>query len=217
MGTNERREREKQELRTKILDAARELFVAHGYEAVTMRKIAEKIEYSPTALYLHFEDKEALVRALCEHDFLAFGAAFASLFAIPDPIERIQRAGMVYVDFALAHPVQFRLMFMTPAPTWTDKISRIDKTNPEQNAYEFLRLNVEEAMQTGRLRPELTDVDMVAQILWAGVHGVASLHIAKRHEDWISFRDTKASAALMIEALTRGLVRESSPAEERSE
>ena len=61
MGSKERRERERDAVRTKILDAARELFVAHGYGGVSMRAIADKIEYSPTVVYKHFEDKEALI------------------------------------------------------------------------------------------------------------------------------------------------------------
>ena len=69
MGVQERREREKKELKQEILDAARDLFVREGFENVSMRKIAEKIEYSPTAIYLHFKDKEALVHELCLHDF----------------------------------------------------------------------------------------------------------------------------------------------------
>ena len=63
MGITERREREREEVRRKILDAARDLFATEGYENVTMRKIAEAIEYSPTAIYGHFEDKDDLVQA----------------------------------------------------------------------------------------------------------------------------------------------------------
>jgi AcrR family transcriptional regulator len=212
MGTTERRERERQELRTKILDAARELFVTHGYDAVTMRKIAGKIEYSPTALYLHFEDKDTLIRALCENDFLAFAGAFAEVMTLEDPIDRIARAADVYCSFALQCPNQYRLMFMTPPPGVSEKLaSRLDKTNPEQNAYEFLRMNVADAMRAGRLRPELTDVELVAQTLWAGVHGIVSLHIAKQGEDWVTFRDPRHAIAAMRDALMRGLLRTSTP------
>jgi AcrR family transcriptional regulator len=65
MRLQERRERQRQSLRKQILDAARELFTELGYEAVSMRRIADKIGYSPTTIYLHFADKEALVRELC--------------------------------------------------------------------------------------------------------------------------------------------------------
>ncbi len=207
MGSNERREREKQELRAKILDAARALFVEEGYEAVTMRKIAEKIEYSPTALYFHFADKTALIRALCEHDFLAFASQFVKLMKIADPVERVRRSGEAYVEFAITHPHQYRLMFMTPHPKEaTPQLA--ESNNPEENAYQFLRMNVEEAMNAGRLRPELKDVELVAQVLWAGVHGVASLYIAKGDAEWVEMRDPKKMAKIMVDGLMRGLLRE---------
>src|SRR5262245_13910881 len=104
MGSNERREREKEKLRAKILDAARELFAQHGYEAVTMRKIADRIEYSPTALYFHFKDKNELVRALCQHDFQAFADRLVAVASVSDPIERLLKASEAYVDFAHEHP-----------------------------------------------------------------------------------------------------------------
>ncbi|HEY8369587.1 MAG TPA: helix-turn-helix domain-containing protein, partial [Thermodesulfobacteriota bacterium] len=63
MGTIERRERERAATRAKILDAARELFVSEGYDAVTMRRIADRIEYTAAALYRHFPDKRALLDA----------------------------------------------------------------------------------------------------------------------------------------------------------
>src|SRR4051812_39704213 len=114
MGSSQRREREKQEMRALILDAARDLFAEQGIESVTMRKIAERIEYSPTAIYFHFADKEALVREMCAEDFLTFGAQFAKSAAIEDPIERLRAAGRAYVQFGLTHPNHYRVMFMTP-------------------------------------------------------------------------------------------------------
>src|SRR5215212_10572320 len=69
MGVKERRDRQREDVRTKIMDAARDLFVSEGYDAVSMRKIAEAIEYSPTAIYVHFTDKAALMQELCAHDF----------------------------------------------------------------------------------------------------------------------------------------------------
>ena len=85
MGITERREREREEVRRKILDAARELFATEGYAAVTMRKIAEAIEYSPTAIYGHFEDKDDLVHALCHEDFARLLAVFDGQTATADP------------------------------------------------------------------------------------------------------------------------------------
>src|SRR5512141_1687734 len=116
MGTKERREREKQDTRDKILDAARELFLSEGYEAVSMRKVAERVEYSPTAIYLHFTDKEDLFRELCHQDFAKLAEVFRGCAAIGDPVQVIKQIGRIYAEFGTTYPNHYRLMFMTPHP-----------------------------------------------------------------------------------------------------
>ena len=93
MGVIERRERERLETRARIMDAARDLFAREGYEAVSMRRIAEAIEYSPTAIYVHFKDKQDLLLEICRTDFGAFGHMLADLQSVQDPVERIRRMG----------------------------------------------------------------------------------------------------------------------------
>src|SRR5215471_8502554 len=150
MGTSQRREREKEQLRTKILDAARELFAQHGYEAVTMRKVADRIEYSPTAIYFHFKDKSELVRALCEHDYRAFAQRFLSLVSVADPIERLLKSAEAYVEFALEHPNHYRLMFMTPR-IYDHAEPDLTPGDPEEDAFAFLKMNVAAAIEAGKL------------------------------------------------------------------
>jgi AcrR family transcriptional regulator len=207
MGTVERREREKQELRTKILDAARELFVNEGYEAVSMRKIAQKIEYSPTAIYFHFKDKEALLRELCEADFYALALRFAEGANVEDPLARLRAGALAYVEFARQFPNHYRLMFMTPLPVTKHGDEVLQRRgNPEEDAYAFLKAGVVLAMEAGLLRPELGDVELVAQTLWAGIHGVVSLHIAKCNtDDWVEWRPLEQRVEQMIDVLMRGL------------
>ncbi len=208
MGIQERREREKHELRSKILDSARELFIAQGYEAVTMRKIAERIEYSPTAIYLHFKDKDALIRELCVHDFTAFARGFLDLVSIEDPIERLFRAGEVYVRFATDHPRQYRLMFMTPRPTVEPEPGEAE--DPAQNGYVFLRATLEQAIAQGKLRPEFQDAQLVAQCVWGAMHGLVSLEIAKGCEKgWVDWRPLELRARTMAEMVMRTFVAES--------
>ena len=86
MGPTERRQREREEIRTRILDAARELFIAEGYEAVTMRRIADRIEYSPTAIYFHFKDKEALMGELCAVDFYTLAMQFTKIAKVAETV-----------------------------------------------------------------------------------------------------------------------------------
>jgi AcrR family transcriptional regulator len=209
VGTTERREREKVELRGKILDAARELFAEHGYEAVTMRKIAEKIEYSATAIYLHFKDKDELIQELCAHDFLAFSQQFVSVVGIDDPIERMRVAGRIYVDFALQHPNHYRLMFMTPHPQAPPPEALERRGDPRRDAYAFLRELIDGAMKAKLLKKHLKDVDLVVQTVWASIHGVVSLEIAMtcNKDEWIDWAPVKKRIELMFETLLHGLLR----------
>src|SRR5215203_4306810 len=100
MASRERRERAKENLREEILDAARELFVTEGYSQVSMRKIAEKIEYSPTTIYLYFKDKSDLLHQICEQSFANLSRELSSIDRQTDnPLEKL-RAGMrEYINF----------------------------------------------------------------------------------------------------------------------
>ena len=207
MGTKERREREKEKLRVRILDTAREMFAAEGYEAVTMRRIADRIEYSPTAIYFHFRDKEALIKELCDVDFYTLAQQFTKIARLKDPIEKLRRIGRAYLDFGLKKPNHYRLMFMTPHPEIDLMKSKVQHGNPEEDAYAFLRSVIAEGAAEKRFRPELRDIDLIAQTVWAGVHGVISLHIAKANDGWVSWRPLNKRAEAMLDALLEGLIR----------
>jgi AcrR family transcriptional regulator len=202
-----RRAREKAALRTKILDAARRLFAKDGYEAVTMREVARKIHYTATALYYHFPDKESLLIELCRQDALALAAHLRRIGRISDPVERIRKMGVAYVDFGLEFPNHYRLMFMTPLPPAPAKQVGIEQGNPDQDAYAFLHRAVEEAIANGRFRPEIEDADRVAQMFWAGVHGLVALHLTKCDDDWVDWRPAKPTAQALINTLLRGVLR----------
>jgi AcrR family transcriptional regulator len=205
LGPKERREREREETRTKILDAARELFATEGYEAVTMRRIADRIEYSPTAIYFHFKDKESLVRELCDADFLTLAHQFHRIARIADPLERLRQAGIAYMEFGLEMPNHYRLMFMTPHPALPADESAIERGNPEVDAYAFLKSIIEDGLAQKKFRKGLTDADLIAQTVWAGVHGAISLQIAKCNDDWVEWRDMKKRMRFMVDLLVKGL------------
>jgi AcrR family transcriptional regulator len=205
MGPKERRAREREEIRTVILDAARELFVSDGYDAVTMRRIADRIEYSPTAIYFHFRDKEALLKELCETDFLTLAQQFTKIAQVKDPVERLRRTGLAYIEFGIQNPNHYRLMFMTPHPPIEHDEELVRKGNPEEDAYAFLHSIISECVAQGRFRSELKDVDLLAQVIWSSVHGVISLQIAKCNDTWIEWKPLKKRAALAIDVLLEGL------------
>jgi AcrR family transcriptional regulator len=203
-GPTARRARQKEATRDRILEAARELFVEHGVEATTMRAIAARIEYTPTAIYHHFRDKDALLEELCYRDFRALAAALWRIGEIADPLERIRRMGLAYVEFALTNPSQYRFMFMTHTGHEYTDMSRVEKNNPEQDAYGFLVGSVEEGLRRGLFRPEFQDAHQLAQLLWSGLHGLVSLYIAKGDDPWITWRDPGATARLAVDVMIRG-------------
>jgi AcrR family transcriptional regulator len=208
LGPTERRQREREEIRTLILDAARELFVSEGYDAVTMRRIADRIEYSPTAIYFHFKDKDALMGELCAVDFFTLATQLTKIARVEDPIERLRRIGHAYADFAAEFPNHYRLMFMTPHPLGTIPDEAMQRHgNPEEDAYAFLKATVSEAIEQKRMKPEYTDAELVSQTMWAGVHGVVSLSIAKESDPWVEWRPIKKRVTTMIDILVDGLAR----------
>ena len=212
MGVKERREREKSETRDKILDAARELFVTEGYEGVSMRRVAEKIEYSPTAIYVHFADKNELFHELCHQDYARLAEVFRSSVISADPVERLKQIGAIYADFGIRYPNHYKFMFMTQHPGLEpNDEDREIMGNPEEDAYAFLKGAVQQAIDAGCLREELRDAELISQTLWAAVHGVISLHIAKLKDEWVEWRPVKDRVEFMLDLTLRGLVREKSP------
>jgi AcrR family transcriptional regulator len=184
MGVTERRERERQDVRRRILEAARELFQRDGYDRVTMRGVAEAIEYSPTALYYHFKDKDELMECLCREDFGRLLEAFRSARLPDDPIERLRVIGRTYIQFGLDHPNHYRFLFLTPPLGGRDAPpDRSDQPpHPGEESYAVLHRLIEEAMAAGRLTP--LDSHLVAQVLWTSVHGITSLLVTLPPAFW---------------------------------
>jgi AcrR family transcriptional regulator len=208
MSSKIRRKKEREEVRQKILDAARALFVAQGVEAVSMRKIAAKIDYTATALYTHFKDKESLLRELCDADFRAFRGALERAAEIADPVERLRALGKAYIAFARGYPNHYRLMFMTPQPPRDPDESEIERGNPDQDAYAFLRATIAEGLEAGRYREEFRDADLLAQVIWSGAHGLVALHLTKSCDAWFNWHPFEETAEAVIDVMIRGVVRE---------
>jgi len=208
MGTAERRERERDALRARIMDAARAMFARDGFEAVSMRAIADAVEYSPAAIYLHFKDKAELFAEIVRHDFGTFAAAFEAAASVPDPVERLRELGRTYVAFAVAHPNHYRLMFMTPPGPESNQYTPEDwkrRGDPACDGYATLLDAVRHAIDRGAIAGTAADAQAVAQTFWAGVHGVASLEITMHDDPWIEWAEFGHRRDLMIDALLRGL------------
>jgi AcrR family transcriptional regulator len=204
MGINERKTREKQALRERILEAARRIVIREGFAALSMRKIADAIEYSPATLYLYFASRDEIARALCTQGYAQLLASFEPLAQIADPAERLRALARAYVAFGVAHPQTYRLIFMED-PTYlgaalggkgdaahdqahgqaNDSAAApqdphlINPAAGDASSDASMRLMIgalDELKAAGRL-PASADSGVWVQALWATMHGIVSLNL----------------------------------------
>lgn len=174
-----RRQKHKAELKTQILEAARQIFVRDGYESFSMRKLAQRIEYSPGSIYLHFKNKEELFESLVEESFerlLKVVAGIQNGPARQDPVETLKRGLWAYVDFGLRNPNDYRFAFMLRRPVQ----KRPYKVHP---VFDVLRHMVGRCVEETRFRA--VDVETTSQALWATTHGITSLLIQRPTFPWV--------------------------------
>jgi AcrR family transcriptional regulator len=169
-----------------------------------MRNLAAKVGYSATALYSYFADKNAVLRALLDADCEDLRRAMDDAAAEAEPVERLRKLGRAYVAFGLGNPGHYRVLMMTEAqPGVMDDNPR--RGDPAQDAYALLRQAVADAVGAGRFRAEFSDADQMAQLIWAGIHGVVSLHLNLGREPWFNWRPVEETANQLIDVTLRGL------------
>ena len=182
MNATLRREQYRAELRRQILDAAREIFVRDGYESFSMRKLAQRIEYSPGSIYLHFKSKEEIFESLVDESFDRLLRALNRLkngHAQQDPVAALRKGLRAYVDFGLRNPNDYRFAFLLRQPLQR----RPYKVHP---AFDVMRYMVRRCVEEKRFRP--VDVETTSQALWAAIHGVTSLLIQRPTFPWVARR-----------------------------
>ena len=174
MGTKERRAREKEQLRRQIISAARELFVNEGYENISMRKIADKIEYSPTVIYLYFKDKADLLDSACQETLLGLLDTVELLKRDKNnPVESLRKSGKAYVDFGLKYPQDYKLTFVI-RPQFQKGLG-LEEGSVGERVFSYLCAMVSECVRQKAFRQ--VDVETTGQALWSAVHGVTLLLI----------------------------------------
>jgi AcrR family transcriptional regulator len=187
--------------RAEILRAAERIFIAAGYEGATIRKIADEVGVSSTALYMHFQDKDQILLEICDRVINELLAINLRISTRPgDPVGRVRDMLAAYMHFAIENPNAYRLMFCEAS--MGDSARRRDATvQLGERCYEKFSGVVGEIAVQGRLRTG--DVPAVTQTLWAACHGLISLRIAKPDFEW-SPLDT--SIDVMLDGLLFGLV-----------
>lgn len=173
MGIAERKEREKKEMRDNILKAAMTLFVEEGFDNVSLRKIASKIQYSPSTIYLYFEDIESIFFELHNEGFHRLYDRQLSVQHIADPVDRLVAHGRVYLEFAMAEPEYYNIMFMLHAPV--EKIQDFKDWKEGDRSFEILCHNIRQCRDAGYFSGQ--KIEQVAFFFWSLVHGMASLQL----------------------------------------
>ena len=176
MGTKDRKELEREELKGLILKAAREVFLEKGYDQTSIRSIADKIEYSPGTIYLYFKDKDTIFHALQQEGFMLLKQQFSVLMAVSDPFERLKAMGRIYLMFAMKYPDYYDLMFVIRAPM--NVLEDDDCWEEGQTAFNMVTQVVQACMEQGRFKDH--DAEELAYVIWATVHGMATLSIRGR-------------------------------------
>ena len=187
----------KTDLRQEILDAAREMFVADGYANVSMRKIADKIGYSATTIYLYFKDKNDLLNQICEETFVRLAQNINAIYHLSDnPLEKLRSGMREYIYFGLKNPSQYTLVFITPLPRDYEPSEVLSG----ENAFDTLRNVVSECVSANLLK--INDIELVSQTIWAGLHAVTSLLI---QHCGFAFVEREMLIANVIDTLITGI------------
>jgi AcrR family transcriptional regulator len=205
MKSTARKERHRQDLTDKILVAARELLLSQGVAGLSMRNLAAKVGYSATAIYSYFADKDAVLKALMDADCVALRRAMDDAAAEPDPVERLRKMGRAYVEFGFRYPGHYRVLMLTEKTPGVIDPNDTRRGDPAQDAYALLRQAVADGIAAGRYRPEFTNPDQIAQMLWAGLHGIVSLHLNLGRDPWFNWRPAEETALRLIDVTLRGL------------
>jgi len=199
MGTKERQDRERQAITASILTAARDLFVAEGYQSVSIRKIAERIEYSPAAIYSYFASKDDIFLALAEEGFHRLDATVRSAMMTGDPLENVRGCWWAFYQFSQEQPAYFLLMFVDQS---------VPRITQQWEGFEFLQgmlANavdaIQKAIDAGAF-PKTLSPNVAMHMLWAALIGPAVIGIRHR---LASGEDYDALARDVLNATIAGL------------
>ncbi len=185
-------------LRDEILDAATGLLLETGHaRSVSIRSVAQRVGVTPPSIYLHFDDKESLMDAVCARYFEHLDSEMQRVVAEhAHPVEVLRAQGLAYVRFAVANPELYRIATMGE---WRSG-STVDVTL-DSSAFKYMRATVQRLMDDGIYLPD--DPTKVALQLWSAAHGVAAMLIAKPH---LPFGDAEAFADRVLSSVFCGQV-----------
>jgi len=176
MGIIERRENEKRVMRENILDAALHLCIEKGFNQVSIRNIADKIQYSPSNIYLYFKDKNSIIFELHNQGFIKLYEKQQAIQHITDPVDRLIAHAHAYLQFSYENRELYDIMFLQNGVD--NKLLENKDMDLGERSYDLLRQNISECMQAGYFKD--MNIEIVSFYMWSLVHGMATLRIRNR-------------------------------------
>ena len=164
-------------MRRRIIEAALYLYVRNGFDKLSIRAIAEEIEYSPATIYLYFKDKNEVMYAIHQQAFGKMMTEFQTVLTIADPFERLVAMGRQYTQFAVDNPELFDIMFIISAPMET-LACREDIWAEGRLSFSMLVQVVDACMNAGVFARR--DPEVVAMMIWSTIHGYTALALRNR-------------------------------------
>lgn len=195
MGVAERKEKHKEDLKKDILIAAKELFTEKGFEATSIRAIAEKIEYSPATIYLYFKDKNEIVHALHRDGFQLLVKYLETLNVVSHPLERLKGMGRAYIQFAMQNPDIYQLLFIMKEPL-KHVANCYEEWDEGDRAFDILLRTVEDCQKEGYLVGP--NKEMLAFMIWSTMHGMCSLRTSGHLQHVVNGRDKDANVEHVV-------------------
>jgi AcrR family transcriptional regulator len=177
VGVIERKEREREVMRRRILDAALHLFLEQGFEKTSIRNIAEAIEYSPATIYLYYKDKNELLFALHQEAFMKMMTELGQVITVQDSFERLIEMGRKYIKYALENPEMYDLMFVMAAPMET-LACRDEIWEDGLKSFCLLQTVVEQCVETGYFKNQ--DIEITSLTIWSYMHGLVTIFLKNR-------------------------------------
>ncbi|NUQ82905.1 MAG: TetR/AcrR family transcriptional regulator [Bacteroidetes bacterium] len=176
MGIAERKDRERQEMKSLILQAATRMFIEEGYEKTSLRKIAEQIEYSPATIYLYYADKDELFFAIHDEAFKHFFETMYGLDSVTDPFERLVQLGQRYIDFSMKNPELYDLMFLMEAPMKSQQVC--EEWGHGDRSWEALYQIISECIAAGYFKSG--DALNISRLVFSFMHGLMTVYIRRK-------------------------------------
>jgi AcrR family transcriptional regulator len=199
----QKRNRYKEEFRREILSSARDLFIDAGYEKFSMRRLAEKIDYSPTTIYHYFRNKDDLLFAICEEVAEQFLDRMRSIKSVQSkPHEALRQAMLYLVEFAFENPHQYKVFFLTRPNVYGTQDEFMKRESMARNSYFEFREMVQACIEAGELQQ--MDIDVLTQVLATAPHGLIAMTFYRNSFPWA---DRTVLATTLVDGLLRGFQR----------